>query len=138
MRAPWGSVLEFPNLGRLWGAPVVMACLAIAWQALEWWCRGYLLTDRRLVRVSGVLRQVVIEIPLARVQQVMMYKSLRERLCGLGTPGISSASSGEVSFAFWNMVSRPEERMQVIRETIDRYSGCGHGGGMAGGGEERR
>jgi hypothetical protein len=36
------------------------------------------------------------------------------------------------------MVSRPEERMQVIRETIDRYSGCGHGGGMAVGGEERR
>jgi hypothetical protein len=76
----------------------------------------------------------VVEIPLARVQQVMLYKSLRERVCGLGTPGVSSAGSGDVSFVFWNMVSRPEERMRVMRETIDRYAGNGHGHGASAGG----
>lgn len=123
-----GPTLEFPNLGRLWALPLVVAAITLGWQALEWWMRTYLLTDRRVVRVSGVLRQTVVEVPLARVQQVMLYRSLRERMFGLGTPGISSAGSGDASFVFWNMVSRPAERQRVLRETIARYGGNGHGG----------
>jgi uncharacterized membrane protein YdbT with pleckstrin-like domain len=122
------AVLEVPSLGRWWMAPAGVALLALGWQVLEWWCRGYLLTDRRVVRVSGVLRQTVVEVPLARVQQVMMYRSVRERVCGLGTPGVSSAGSGGASYLFWNMVSRPEERMRIVRETVARYAGNGHGG----------
>jgi uncharacterized membrane protein YdbT with pleckstrin-like domain len=128
-----GPILELPNLGRLWMLPVAAAALAIGWQVLEWWMRVYLLTDRRIVRVSGVLRQTVVEVPLARVQQVMLYRSLRERVFGLGTPGVSSAGSGDLSFVFWNMVSRPVERQRVLRETIAKYGGNGHGG-MGGGG----
>lgn len=132
-----GPVLEFPDLGRLWMLPLAFAALALAWQTLEWWARTYLLTDRRVVRVSGVLRQVVIEVPLPRVQQVMMYRSFRERICGLGTPGVSSAASGDLSFAFWNMVSRPSERTRVLRETIQRYGGNGHSGTGCGPGEAK-
>ncbi len=129
-----GPVLEFPDLGRLWLVPLAIAAGGLVWQSLEWKMRSYLLTDRRVVRVSGVLRQLVVEVPLPRVQQVMLYRSLRERLLGLGTPGISSASSGELSFVFWNMVSRPRERMRVIRETIEKYGGNGHlHGGHSGG-----
>jgi hypothetical protein len=123
-----GPVLDFPDLGRLWMVPLALAAIALGWQTLEWCARTYLLTDRRVVRVSGVLRQVVIEVPLPRVQQVMMYRSLRERVCGLGTPGVSSAASGDLSFVFWNMVSRPGERTRVLRETIEKYGGSGHAG----------
>ncbi len=132
-----GPVLEFPDLGRLWMAPLAFAAMALCWQALEWCARTYLLTDRRVVRVSGVLRQVVIEVPLPRVQQVMMYRSFRERICGLGTPGISSAASGDLSFVFWNMVSRPGERTRVLRETIEKYGGAGHSGPGCGPGEAK-
>lgn len=129
-----GPVIEFPNLGRVWMLPALVGALAVAWQILEWWMRTYLLTDRRVVRISGVLRQTVIEVPLPRVQQVMLYRSLRERVFGLGTPGISSAGSGDLSFVFWNMVSRPLERQRVLRETVAKYGGNGHGGTGCGGG----
>lgn len=126
-------LLELPSFGRWWMAPAMVGLLALAWQVLEWRCREYMLTDRRVVRVSGVLRQTVIEVPLARVQQVMMYTSLRERALALGTPGVSSAGSGGASYVFWNMISRPKERLQVLRETVARYGGNGHGGGASGG-----
>jgi uncharacterized membrane protein YdbT with pleckstrin-like domain len=132
-----GPVLEFPDAGRLWAAPAALGAMLLGWQVLEWWARAYLLTDRRVVRVSGVLRQVVIEVPLPRVQQVMMYRSLRERLCGLGTPGISSAASGGLSFVFWNMVARPKEQLRVLRETVERYGGGGHHGASPENGEPK-
>lgn len=124
-----GPVLSFPDLGRLWVVPLVIAMFAIVWQTLEWKMRSYLLTDRRVVRVSGVFRQLVVEVPLPRVQQVLMYRSLRERIFGLGTPGLSSAASGSLSFVFWNMISKPTERLRVLRETIEKYGGAGHHGG---------
>ncbi len=111
---------------------VTAAALAavLGWRALDWQLRVYVLTDRRILRVSGVLRQTAIEVPLARVQSVVLVKSIRERLVGLGSVGVSSAGSDGVEVG-WYMIRDPEEALATVRKAIDRY-GRGGGGGVSG------
>ncbi len=113
------------------------ATLLVAWQCLEWLTRLYVLTDRRVMRVSGVLRQTTFDLPLRRVQHVVLYRSLRERLVDLGTIGFSSAGPGRAAEFWWYMVAHPVEQMETVRRAIERYAGGGEGGtgGCGGGGE---
>ncbi|MFN0012877.1 MAG: PH domain-containing protein [Phycisphaerales bacterium] len=117
---------------------VTAAALAavLGWRALDWQLRVYVLTDRRILRVSGVLRQTAIEVPLSRVQSVVLYKSIRERVVGIGSLGVSSAGSDGVEVG-WYMVCDPEETLETVRQAIERYGRGGHGGtgdgGAAGG-----
>ncbi len=99
--------------------------------ALDWQTRLYLLTDRRIVRIAGILRQTVREIPLRNIQSVTLTKSLRERLTGVGSLGVSSAGSDGYEVAWW-MIGKPEETLRRVRETIDRYGPPGGPGGAGG------
>lgn len=81
--------------------------------------RAYTLTNHRLLAVSGVLRRVSVEIALERVQQVVLDRTLLERLFGLGTIGVTSAGSQMIDLA-WVMVHRPGERLAQIRDALDK------------------
>jgi hypothetical protein len=109
-------------------APVILTANALAagltmgWFAIDRSCRAYVLTDRRVLRVSGVFRQVIIEAPLRHVQTVTLYRSIRERGTGVGTIVFSTAGVGGAAGEFsWFMVDRPHDRIGVIRETIGKY-----------------
>lgn len=103
---------------------------------VDWLCRAYVLTDRRVVRVSGILRRVVYEAPLNRVQSVTLHKGIRERLCGCGTIVVSSAADSSAGGSLsWYFIDRPDQVSALLRETIRKYSGGGgEGAGMGGGG----
>lgn len=98
--------------------------LRVLWQALEWWCRLYILTDARLLRVSGVLRRSVIDIPVERVQHTSVYRAIRERVFGLGTIGINTSGTAFTEM-FWNMVGRPHEVHAAIRAACERRAPTG-------------
>lgn len=121
------ATVRAPEFRGAWRWPLIAGLALVAWQIMEWMARTYLLTDRRVVRVSGVVRQLTVEIPLARVQNVVLYRSVRERIFGLGTIGVSCAASGELSYVFWPMVARPGECLKIVRETVARYGGTNHG-----------
>ena len=93
--------------------------LVAAYNAVDRATRLYLLTDRRALRVSGIIRQVVIDAPLARVQSAALTARARERLLGLGTPIIATAGS-EAGALAWTMIERPSEALHVLRHEIDR------------------
>src|SRR5690606_29475066 len=40
----------------------------VFWQFMEWLSRAYVLTDRRVIRVRGVLRVSIFETPLTQIQ----------------------------------------------------------------------
>lgn len=102
---------------------------------VDWLCRAYVLTDRRVVRVSGILRRVVYEAPLNRVQSVTLHKGIRERLCGCGTIVVSSAADSSAGRSLsWYFIDRPEQSSALLRETIRKYSGGGNGDGAGVGG----
>lgn len=92
----------------------------IFWECLEWLSRVYVLTDRRVIRVAGVLRVAVFEAGLEQVQHTEVLLSLRERLFNLGTIAFSTAGTA-TSEAYWRMVVNPLDVHRTIINTLRRY-----------------
>jgi len=101
-------------------AGVGLVGLRLFWQFLEWLSRVYVLTDRRVIRVAGVLRVGVFEARLEQIQHTDALFSLRERLFFLGTIAFSTAGTATVEAA-WQMVARPLEVHRTVVRTIQRY-----------------
>ena len=99
---------------------LALLLLRVFWQFLEWLSRVYVLTDRRVVTVAGVLRIGVFETPLQKIQHTNMVLSLRERLFGLGTITFATAGTAAIE-AFWLMLANPLEVHQKVVQTINRY-----------------
>jgi uncharacterized membrane protein YdbT with pleckstrin-like domain len=90
------------------------------WEFLEWLSRTYVLTDRRVIRIKGVMRVQVFEAPLSQIQHTVTTFALRERLFGLGTIGFATAGTAFVE-AYWEMLSRPLDVHKIVVQTLDRY-----------------
>jgi uncharacterized membrane protein YdbT with pleckstrin-like domain len=95
-----------------------LIALLIAWDTLVWISRSYRLTDRRVERRAGVLRRYVAELPLRNVQHVILYRSIRERVFGLGTLGFATAGTGATE-VFWVMIAKPEQRLAEVRQALE-------------------
>ncbi len=106
---------------------VAAVCLAVSGVRLlvgfaQWLSRVYLLTDRRVLRVRGVLRVEVFECPLSRIQHTELSLSLPERIFGLGTLSFATAGTGAPEAA-WVMIAKPTETHEVVVEYIRRARG---------------
>lgn len=99
-----------------WLLPITLVAV---YNAIDRATRLYLLTDQRAMRVSGIIRQVVIDAPLARVQSVALTARARERVLGLGTPIIATAGS-EAGAMAWTMIERPSDTLHALRREVDR------------------
>ena len=94
--------------------------IRLFWQFLEWLSRVYVLTDRRVIRVKGVLRVQIFEAPIQQVQHTNTTFSLRERLFGLGSIHIATAGTGATE-ASWVMLANPLEIHQKLVHALNRY-----------------
>lgn len=92
----------------------------VLYAAADWLTRMYLLTDRRVMRVSGIVRQVTFDAPLCNIQNVVLYRSTRERVFGLGTVAFTTAGATIGEFS-WFMIGRPVETVRIVRDTLQRY-----------------
>ncbi len=110
---PWSE-------GHAYGLGVAAAAVRLLWQSFEWWCRLYVLTDRRVIRRMGVLYVLVFEAPLRNIQHTSVFMPLRERVFGLGTIGFATAGS-DVFDAFWLTIRQPFAVHRLVVEAIQRY-----------------
>ena len=97
-----------------------LAGMRLAWAWLDWINHAYALTDRRVIARRGVLRTMLAEAPLTRIQNTIVVQSMRERVCFLGTIGFATAGRGTFD-AFWESVATPFEVHRKVLETIERY-----------------
>lgn len=97
-----------------------LAALRLGWQFLEWMSRVYVLTDRRVVSRTGVLRVVVFQTQLKNIQHTSVFAGVRERAFGLGNIGFATAGSDTFE-AFWTMIRQPFAIHKIVVETIERY-----------------
>jgi dephospho-CoA kinase len=114
-----GRALDEPMLARAslwvgWG----LALLMFVWQAVEWLSRLYVLTDRRLIAIGGVLRQEIADVPLRKVRNIVVVRSLADRLLGLGTLGAATAGTDDYELV-WAHLNRPHEVMRTVRGAVD-------------------
>ncbi|HEY0009687.1 MAG TPA: PH domain-containing protein [Tepidisphaeraceae bacterium] len=56
-----------------------------AFSAMQWMGRYYIVTDRRVMRLSGVFTPELLACSLRKVQAVKMYRTVGERLLGKGS-----------------------------------------------------
>ena len=102
----------------LLGAALI--AVRLTWQFFEWLSRIYVLTDRRILRIMGVLRVYVFESQLKKLQHTQVVFTIRERLFGLGTIGFATAGTGGTE-AFWVMLRRPLAVHRKIVQAMNRY-----------------
>ena len=105
------------DLFLLW---VALVGARLFWQFLDWLGRIFVLTDRRVVRVKGVLRINVFETPLRNIQHTYALFSLRERFLGLGTIAFATSGTAFIECA-WDMVARPLAVHREVVRALGRY-----------------
>ncbi len=114
---PLGSVSAGAQLAALLIAARMM------WSALQWMGRYYLLTDHRIIRLSGVFDVQIASIPLRKVSTVRLYHTVGERLLGKGSIEIAGVDH---PMMFWQTISRPRQVEQQLRAAVSKSQSNGH------------
>lgn len=96
----------------------------LMWAVLQWMGRLYILTDLRIIRLSGIFNIDIFDCPLRRVSQTRLTSSSKERLFGLGSIEIIPRGDEELP-AVWQTIARPREIHEQIIATINRAKQSG-------------
>ena len=108
---------------RTWVEVAVSVVAArVAWAAVQWTGRLYVLTDLRLLTLSGVTRVDVSDCPLRKVARTRLVRSTVDRLLGIGSIQIVPHDPDQ-PFAVWQQVARPVEVHEQIVATLNRARG---------------
>lgn len=83
--------LEVPILRAACVFFLLFSLLWLAWHATEWWFERFVVTDRRVLLLTGVYAKKVAVMPLAKVTDLTYERSVPGRLLGYGSFVIESA-----------------------------------------------
>ncbi|MCK4658954.1 MAG: PH domain-containing protein [Phycisphaerae bacterium] len=100
------------------GTMLVVAC-RVAVALLRWVSRFYVLTDRRVLRIHGVLRANILDIALTDIINTRVTALWHERLAGLGTLRFA-CQSAEQNNTSWCHLAKPDEVHSQVRRAIER------------------
>ena len=95
---------------------------------LIWWNRQYIITNRRVIQVSGVINKNVIDSSLEKVNDVKMDQSVIGRLFNFGNVEILTAS--ELGANVFRRIGDPvhfKTAMLNAKEKLERGNGEGPG-----------
>jgi hypothetical protein len=97
----------------------------VMWATLNWMGRLYVLTDQRILRVSGVFNVDLFECPLRKVARTRPIPTFRERLLRLGSIEIIPEDDARPC-AVWQTLARPAEVQEKVQRAIRRakQGGC--------------
>jgi len=121
-----GMSLGRPILVRSANGALVIVGIRFVLGLMDWSARRHILTDARIIARSGVLRTVTVDVPLRRIQHMMMVRPPAERFFGIGSLGITTAGTGSVDLV-WRGVEHPQRVLDLIREQAERMSSHGEG-----------
>lgn len=111
---------------RLFQVGLLLGSGRVGFGALQWSRRLYVLTNRRVMRVTGVFRPDLRSCLLTRIGAVTVRKSSWQHVLGLGSVLIRPADE-RLPAVNWNFVPRPKE----VRELLEQAIGRSHSGGGA-------
>jgi hypothetical protein len=91
----------------------------VMWAVLQWMGRLYVLTDLRIVRLSGVFNVEIFDCALRKVATTRLTRTFREKLWRLGSIEIVPADD-TCAPSVWQTVKRPAEVHQKVQATVER------------------
>lgn len=107
---------------------IILLCAGrLMWSVVQWMGRYYILTNLRVIRVSGVFTVDVQSYPLRRVEAVKLWRTVGERLLSKGTLEITGSEGAPIG---WQTISRPNRIMERVQMAVSRAKNTG--GGAAG------
>jgi len=98
----------------------------VMWSVLQWMGRLYILTDQRVLRITGIFSVEVFDCPLRKVVRARMVSSGREKLVGVGSIEIIPSDEA-VPSAIWQTIAKPKEVLDRLRAAITRAKQNGTG-----------
>ena len=90
---------------------IIIAC----WQ---WIGRTYVLTNRRMITVRGVVRIRISAVKLANISRAILTEHIAERITGTGSIYCLTDTKGTPAL-LWNTISRPVEVHEIIQSAIE-------------------
>ncbi len=101
-------------------AITVVICLGrLVWAILVWTSHVYMLTDRRIVTIKGVINVTLVQTNLRKVQRTELYRPWLFRIFGIGSLGIATAATTSFD-ATWVMIARPLATHEQIVAAIHK------------------
>jgi hypothetical protein len=91
----------------------------LMWAVLQWMSRLYILTDLRILRISGVFSTNVFECALRQVARTFLEVTVQEKLCRIGSILIVPQDE-DTPIGTWQMVSRPRRVHEKVAAAINR------------------
>jgi hypothetical protein len=99
----------------------------LMWSVLQWMSKLYILTDLRVVALSGVFTLNIFDCPLRKIARTRLLYTVRERLFRAGSIEIIP-SVEEYPIGVWQTVARPIAINDQIVAAMNRAKGRGNGG----------
>jgi Bacterial PH domain len=93
-----------------------------AWAIVQWWVTRIIVTDRRIVEVSGVLSRRVASMPLPQVTDTTYHRSILGRLLGYGDLVVESPGR-HPGLSHIGYVPRPDDFYRIVMSLMNASSG---------------
>jgi len=100
-------------------AGIFIAAGRLMWATLQWLARLYVLTDLRVLRISGVFNVHIFDCPLRKVARTRVLQSTRDRLLGVGSIEIIPVADDEPE-AVWQTIAKPRLVHEQVVATINK------------------
>ena len=110
-------------------AGILVGSVRLMWATIRWMSRIHLLTNMRVLTISGVFNATVVECPLRRVARVRSVSSHRERLLMLGSIEVIPLDE-KYMISLWQTIRRPREVMEQIVAAMNKARQCGGSSGF--------
>ncbi len=92
---------------------LVLGVVVFAWRYWQWWAQDYIITNRRLVKVTGIFNKHASSTSLDKVNDAILDHNLVGRIMNYGDIDIVTAS-GELAVDYFRMLHGAKEFKRVL------------------------
>jgi hypothetical protein len=125
------SAILLPMIGPFAGIGFILAVIPLIdliRHTMDWMNRQYLITNNRVIQVSGIINKNVVDSSLEKVNDVKLSQSFWGRIFGYGDVEIMTAS--ELGTNLFQFLGNPVAFKKVMMDAKNKLSGNSEDGGM--------
>jgi hypothetical protein len=104
------------------GLIALVFLVRFAWAALQWWATRIIVTDRRILEISGVVSRRVASMPLPQVTDTTYHRSIGGRLLGYGDLVVESPGR-HPGLSHIGYLPRPDDFYRIVMSLMNASSG---------------
>jgi membrane protein YdbS with pleckstrin-like domain len=97
----------------------IAVMLWVAWQIADWWYDRFILTNKRVMVVSGIITRNVAMMPLLRVTDMKYVQSPIGRLFNYGTFELESAGQEQALRSITNLPNPNDLYLRIVEEMYE-------------------